>query len=145
MRSENKAAELRCHAPWREPAQLYYWHREARSSNAEVDLVAVRAGQVVPIEVKSGRRGGMQSLRIFMRERGLQSGVRTSLEPFRALADVDIVPLYLPRQDGRSGDAHSHATSRGNTHRKTRSGEVVASQAPPGREANDEGPERQGP
>ncbi len=88
------AQELRCHAPWREPARLHYWHREARSSNAEVDLVAVRHGRIVPIEVKSGRRGGMQSLRMFMQDRGLQHGLRTSLEPFGTLGDVDIIPLY---------------------------------------------------
>jgi predicted AAA+ superfamily ATPase len=88
------AQELRCHSHWREPAELYYWHREARSSNAEVDLVAERKGQILPIEVKSGRRGGMQSLRLFMRERGLQTGIRTSMEPFGRVAEVLIVPLY---------------------------------------------------
>jgi predicted AAA+ superfamily ATPase len=88
------AQELRCHAPWREPARLHYWHREARSSNAEVDFVAVRRGEIIPIEVKSGRRGGMQSLRVFMQDRGLQHGLRSSLEPFGRIGNVDVVPLY---------------------------------------------------
>lgn len=78
----------------REPASLHYWHREARSSNAEVDYLAVRDGQVVPVEVNSGGSGSMQSIRLFMRERNLSKGLRVSLENFGVLQELDIVPLY---------------------------------------------------
>ncbi len=78
----------------REPASLYYWHREARSSNAEVDYVAMCGEQLLPIEVKAGGIGSMQSIRLFMRERNLSKGIRTSLENFGVLQELDIVPLY---------------------------------------------------
>lgn len=46
---------------------LYCWHREKKDSNAEVDYVISCRGVIYPIEVKSGVRGSMQSLRIFWR------------------------------------------------------------------------------
>jgi len=73
---------------------LYYWHREAKSSNAEVDYVIQKNDKVLPIEVKAGTKGQMQSLRIFMAERRLTKGIRTSLENFGSLGDIDILPLY---------------------------------------------------
>ena len=78
----------------REPASLYYWHREARSSNAEVDYVCVCGDEIIPIEVKAGGSGSMQSIRLFMAERNLAKGIRTSLENFGVLQELDIVPLY---------------------------------------------------
>ncbi len=41
---------------------LYYWHREAKFSNAEVDYIIESEGKVIPIEVKSGLRGTIKSL-----------------------------------------------------------------------------------
>lgn len=73
---------------------LYYWHREARSSNAEVDYVIQQAGDIVPVEIKSGTRGQMQSMRLFMDERGLSRGIRISLENFSKLDRIEILPLY---------------------------------------------------
>jgi predicted AAA+ superfamily ATPase len=48
------------------PYELYYWHREEKSSNAEVDFVFLKSGTIVPVEVKSGTKGGMKSLRQFI-------------------------------------------------------------------------------
>jgi predicted AAA+ superfamily ATPase len=48
-----------------EPA-LYYWHREERGSNAEIDYVIQHNGQVIPVEVKAGGTGGLKSLHSFM-------------------------------------------------------------------------------
>ena len=42
--------------------------RESKSSNAEIDFIVAHKGSVVPIEVKSGTKGGMKSLRIFLEE-----------------------------------------------------------------------------
>jgi predicted AAA+ superfamily ATPase len=44
---------------------LYFWHREAKSSRAEVDYVVQQHENIVPIEVKSGKKGSMQSLFLF--------------------------------------------------------------------------------
>lgn len=43
------------------PEPLYFWHREAKSSNAEVDYVVQQEQQIIPVEIKSGRQGSMQS------------------------------------------------------------------------------------
>jgi predicted AAA+ superfamily ATPase len=46
--------------------ELFYWAREARGSNAEVDYLAIRDGRIVPIEVKSGAGGSLRSLRLML-------------------------------------------------------------------------------
>lgn len=73
---------------------LFCWHREHKDAQAEVDYVIARNGIVCPVEVKSGTRGSMQSMRIFLSSKGLQRGIRTSLENFSAYDDVDVYPLY---------------------------------------------------
>lgn len=73
---------------------LYCWHREKKDSNAEVDYVISRGGVIYPIEVKSGVRGSMQSLRIFLEAKHLAKGIRTSLENFSAYDDILVYPLY---------------------------------------------------
>ena len=73
---------------------LYCWHRERKDSNAEVDFVTSLHGVVVPIEVKSGTKGSMQSMRLFLQQKGLDVGIRTSLENFGKLDDTLIIPLY---------------------------------------------------
>ena len=73
---------------------LYCWHREKKDSNAEVDFVTSLDGIVVPVEVKSGTKGTMQSMRIFLQQKNLDLGIRTSLENYGRLDDTLIVPLY---------------------------------------------------
>ncbi len=75
-------------------ARLFFWHREARNANAEVDYVVPFRNRVLPIEVKSGVRGSMKSLRIMMDEKHLDLGVRTSEENLAVLDNIRIIPLY---------------------------------------------------
>jgi len=77
---------------------LYYWHREARASNAEVDYVIQQGKDIVPVEVKAATRGGMQSMRRFLDERGLSKGIRVSLENFARYDRIWTVPLYAIRR-----------------------------------------------
>ncbi|MGE5341811.1 MAG: ATP-binding protein [Candidatus Omnitrophota bacterium] len=77
--------------------EIYCWHREARSSNAEVDYVISKSSQIIPIEVKSGMRGQMQSLWLFMNERNLKTGVRISSENFARYNGIKSIPLYAAR------------------------------------------------
>jgi hypothetical protein len=81
-------------SPFIEP-ELFYWHREARDTNAEVDYVIRQGEHVVPVEVKSGLRGSMQSMRIFLRERNVPCGIRLSQENASRYGDVLSLPLYL--------------------------------------------------
>ncbi len=73
---------------------LYYWHREAKSSNAEVDYIIQVGSQILPIEVKAGTKGSMQSLRIFMDLKNTEKGIRISQENFSAYQNIEVYPLY---------------------------------------------------
>ncbi len=86
--------ELIAHSSPRLHPEIYYWHREARSSNAEVDYVISREGTVIPIEIKAGSRGQMQSLHIFLSERNLAQGIRISGEDFSSYDKIKTFPLY---------------------------------------------------
>ncbi|RPI72828.1 MAG: DUF4143 domain-containing protein [Desulfobacteraceae bacterium] len=98
--NKGPVAELFCGLEWvanspthRQP-QLFYWHREARNSNAEVDYVIQQGNAVVPVEVKAGVRGAMQSMRLFLTERNLQRGIRVSHENYSSYGAIETVPLY---------------------------------------------------
>ena len=59
-----------------------------------MDYLGASGGRIYPVEVKSGVRGSMKSLRLFMAEKHVDMGVRISLENFATLPDVRILPLY---------------------------------------------------
>ena len=88
------ALQLASHSSLTHRPELFYWHREAMNATAEVDLLLQRGDRIVPVEVKAGPRGSMKSLRIFLAEKKLPTGVRLSLENFSSLPDVRILPLY---------------------------------------------------
>ena len=76
------------------PEPLYFWHREAKNSNAEVDYVVQAGRDIVPVEVKSGKKGAMRSLHLFLEEKKAPYGVRVSLENYGVVDKVRIWPLY---------------------------------------------------
>ena len=76
------------------PNPLYYWQREKNNGSAQVDFLIQRGEQIIPIEVKAGTRGTMQSLRWFMKEKGIKTGIRTSLENFAHYEDIEVYPVY---------------------------------------------------
>jgi len=73
---------------------LYYWHREAKSSNAEVDYVMPISQEIVPVEVKAGTKGSMQSMFLFLQEKKLNRGIRISNENFSVYDSIEVYPLY---------------------------------------------------
>jgi len=50
----------------RSGSELFYWARDARSSSAEVDYLAVCEGNIYPVEVKSGAGGSLKSLHLML-------------------------------------------------------------------------------
>ncbi|MCL2218703.1 MAG: ATP-binding protein [Chitinispirillia bacterium] len=86
--------ELMKSGPSGEQKSLYYWHREGKSSNAEVDYVVQSGWDIIPIEVKSGTTGSMQSMRLFLKEKSAPYGIRASLENYGELPDIKIIPAY---------------------------------------------------
>jgi hypothetical protein len=45
--------------------QLYYWSRDAKNSNAEIDYLVLSEGKVYPGEVKDGPSGKLRSLHLY--------------------------------------------------------------------------------
>ena len=74
--------------------QLFYWQREKRGSQAEVDYLFQRQNEIIPLEIKSGTKGSLQSLRLFLDEKKLPTGYRSSLENFGVYGKIEVVPLY---------------------------------------------------
>jgi len=73
---------------------LFYWQREAKNSQAEVDYVCQFNNAIVPVEVKAGTKGSMQSLYLFLKEKKLSFGFRLSLENFSKMEQINILPVY---------------------------------------------------
>lgn len=80
-----------------ETPELFYWHREERAAQAEVDFLIEKDNQVVPVEVKSGSSAKSKSLKLFMSEKNVPQGYRLSLENNISAENSVIrhLPLYL--------------------------------------------------
>ncbi|MBU0568390.1 AAA family ATPase [bacterium] len=76
---------------------IYYWSRQAKSSSAEVDYLAVIDDKIHPVEVKSGSSGSLKSLHLFLQTyQNSPKGIVLSARPYADLPDKNItfVPLY---------------------------------------------------
>lgn len=78
---------------------LYYWQNLSRGTVSEVDYVISHGLEVVPIEVKSGTKGSMASLYVFMDKPHIKYGIRCSLENFGEFTSpngkkIIVNPLY---------------------------------------------------
>jgi len=80
--------------PCNAPVQLFYWQREQRGSQAEVDYLIENGTGIIPVEVKAGTRGAMQSLHQFIAEKCVKRGIRISLENFGKIDKIEIYPIY---------------------------------------------------
>ena len=73
---------------------LYYWHREATNSNAEVDYLIAINREIYPVEVKAGTKGSMQSLYLFLQTKNRKTGIRISNENFSTFDNILVYPVY---------------------------------------------------
>ncbi len=78
--------------------QLFYWQREALNSNAEVDYVVQLHNQIIPVEIKSGTKGSMQSIFLFLNEKKRPWGIRFSLENYSSFDKIKVGPLYAVKE-----------------------------------------------
>jgi len=76
------------------PENLYFWTREKEKSQAEVDYLIQRNDKIIPIEVKAGKSGKMQSMHLFLNEKQAEYGIRTSIENFSQYDKIKVYPLY---------------------------------------------------
>ena len=76
---------------------LYYWSRDARGSNAEVDFLVVCEGTVYPVEVKSGSGGSLRSLHLMLKTySNCPSGIVLYSGTYKELPEQHLafMPLY---------------------------------------------------
>jgi len=64
-------------------SSLNFWVREKKTSLAEVDYVYPFEGQLIPIEVKSGKDGSLKSLHLFMDDAPHDMAIRFYAEKFQ--------------------------------------------------------------
>lgn len=88
-----------------EQTSLYYWLREVRNSNAEVDYLVQQSDKICPIEIKSGTKGSMRSLYVYLEEKKIAYGIRSSLENFSLYDKVKVCPLYALGNKMRSSNS----------------------------------------
>ena len=81
--------------------ELFYWEREKKGSDAEIDYVLEIEGKVIPVEVKAGKTGRLKSLRQFMEEKKIPMGIRISQKPLSKEKDILSIPLYMVSEISR--------------------------------------------
>lgn len=87
--------ELLAYSSSRQKQTLYYWHRESRSSQAEIDYVISIQGNIIPIEVKSGKGSSLKSLQIFFDKHPKSPyGIRYSTHNYSVYEKLHSYPLY---------------------------------------------------
>lgn len=50
--------------------------------------------EIVPLEVKSGTKGSMNSMFLFLKEKNIKHGCRLSMENFAEYRNIKVYPLY---------------------------------------------------
>lgn len=60
-----------------------FWVRDKSQSQAELDLLFVSKGNIVPIEIKSGASGSLRSLHQFIERSGLSKAIRIYGGPYK--------------------------------------------------------------
>jgi len=82
--------------------KLHFWAREARGSNAEVDYLLQFNGIPIPVEVKSGARGSLKSMRLFLKEYPkIPIGIRYSMHELSYYEQILSIPLTMISQTHR--------------------------------------------
>jgi predicted AAA+ superfamily ATPase len=72
---------------------LYYWARTLPNSSAEVDFVVEQKGEIIPIEVKSGKSGKLRSLHVLLSE---NSEIKKAIIFSKGQMGVEGKLLFLP-------------------------------------------------
>ena len=60
--------------------ELFYWSREEKSSNAEIDFIFQHKNKIYPIEVKAGKTGTLKSMQMYLYEKKLKDGIRFNMD-----------------------------------------------------------------
>lgn len=93
--------ELLAAAPAWQPRELFYWRNEALNAAAEIDYLIEAKSAVVPIEVKSAKKGRLKSLAVFTEKYSPKQSYVISARPYAVEKDLTWLPLYAARWAGR--------------------------------------------
>lgn len=69
---------LRMVTPAYVPPSLYYWQREKKGAEAEIDYIIQHESHVIPLEVKAGTTGTLRSLHQFIKEKKKSIAIRVN-------------------------------------------------------------------
>ncbi len=85
--------------------QLYYWQRETRGGEAEIDYVIQQESDIIPIEVKSGKGTAMKSMASFLESHpGSPYGIRFSSNNYSVHEKIHSYPLYATAKINADAD-----------------------------------------
>jgi len=60
--------------------ELFYWSREEKSSNAEIDFIFQHKNKIYPVEVKAGKTGTLKSMQMYLYEKKVKDGIRFNMD-----------------------------------------------------------------
>ncbi len=85
--------------------QYYYWARDSKNSNAEIDFLLHQYSNIIPIEVKDGPAGKLRSLHLYRDNYNPQYSVVFHAGPMGILKTEKIIflPLYFANSFARLG------------------------------------------
>lgn len=87
--------EMIAYAPPDTRKSLFYWQREMRGSEAEVDYLSIIKGEVIPVEVKAGKSSTLRSLHSFLSSHPRSPyGIKISLADRNQFENIFSIPLY---------------------------------------------------
>jgi len=79
----------------KQPSELYYWHREERNSNAEIDFLFLLDNQIIPVEVKAGKKGTLRSLHLYLESHPhAKYGIKISEQQYEEHLPLICLPMY---------------------------------------------------
>jgi len=74
--------------------KLYYWTRDAKNSHAEIDYLIVKNEEIIPVEVKSGKKGKLKSLLLYLDAYKPKMALKISQASYHEEDEVLSIPFY---------------------------------------------------
>lgn len=87
--------EILCYQTPHRKKDLFYWHKESKASQAEVDYLIQKDQAVIPLEVKGGSGRTLKSMQMFLNtHQASPYGIRFSTHNYSVFDKVHSYPLY---------------------------------------------------
>ncbi|OGT53968.1 MAG: hypothetical protein A3F17_06395 [Gammaproteobacteria bacterium RIFCSPHIGHO2_12_FULL_41_15] len=86
---------LTAYSPNYDHVELFFWMRDKKSSQAEIDYLYQYNDKILPLEVKSGKSGRLKSLKIYLEETNMPLGLKISADNLYYENNILSIPVYL--------------------------------------------------